>query len=479
VPSFRFPQLHVRSLRTRFGLWVAALVLVVVAVFGTYLYIDMGRGLRSALDDSLRVSASLASSTISVVDGRLVLGESTPGQNSELQVLLGQGDTVKYLDANGSVLGGFGLHAELPTDPTTLTAAQNGIAAFSDTSDPVRDRDYRAYTVPVLAGQTVVGFVQVLHDLEPVTDTLERLLGALLIGGAVISVGGGLVGYFLAGRALAPIDAITKTARRISGRDLSARLSLPGTDDEVGRLASTFNDMLERLEASFQRERRFTADASHELRTPLAAMEAILGVIRSERREPEEYEQALDDLAEETTRLRSLVESLLELAREARPAGTQWALVDISALVEDVVDALRPLAEAKSLSLESRAAPGLTVDGDGDSLVRLLLNLVENAIKFTEQGGITVSAASRNGSVVVEVTDTGIGIAPDELPQIFERFHRSDSSRSTRGMGLGLSLARQIAENHAGTLTVRSREGEGSTFIVTLQRDPRRTDSAG
>lgn len=470
----RWLKLHrprIRSLRTRFGLWVAALVLTTLTVFCAYVYIDLGRGLRNSLDDSLRVSASVAASTVSVAHGSLVLGESTPGENSELQVLLGQGDTIKYLDADGSVLAGFGLLENLPTDPTTLTGVRTGSPAFSEISDPARDRDYRVYTVPLLEGQTIVGFVQAMHDLESSRDTLGRLLVTLLIGGALITVGAALVGYLLARRALAPIDTITRTARRISGHDLSARLSPSGTDDEVGRLASTFNEMLDRLDASFQREYRFTADASHELRTPLAAMEAILGVVRSEHRAPAEYEQALDDLAEETTRLRTLVEKLLELARGERPTVMESAPVNISTLVEDVVDALRPLADAKNLSLECRAEPGLTVSGDSDSLIRMFLNLVENAVKFTERGDIIVSACSQSGSVVVEVTDTGIGIAPDELARIFERFHRADGSRSTSGVGLGLSLARQIAENHGGTLTVRSRHGEGSTFVVKLERE--------
>jgi heavy metal sensor kinase len=463
-------RLRIRSLRTRFGLWVAALVLVALAAFGAYVYVDVGRGLRSALDDSLRVSASLAASTVTVAEGRPVLGESTPENNSELQVLLAQGDTVKYLDAGGSVIGGFGLWNRLPSDPAALTAARDGSPAFTYASDPARDRDYRVYTMPLSEGGAIVGFVQVMHDLESVRETLESLFAALLVGGALITIGAGLVGYFLARRALAPIDAITKTARRISGRDLSARLSLSGADDEVGRLASTFDDMLERLDESFQRERRFTADASHELRTPLAAMEAILGVVRSERREPAEYEQALDDLAEETARLRTLVEDLLELARGTRPMVAESAPVDVSTLVEDVVDALRPLAEAKDLTMEYRAETGLTIRGDSDSLIRLFLNLVENAIKFTEQGGVTVSASSRSDAVVVDVTDTGIGISAADLASIFERFHRADGSRSTPGAGLGLSLAQQIVENHGGTLTVRSTEGQGSTFTVTLAR---------
>jgi signal transduction histidine kinase len=201
-------------------------------------------------------------------------------------------------------------------------------------------------------------------------------------------------------------------------------------------------------------------------------MDAILGVIRAEPREPAEYEQALDDLAEETARLRALAEDLLQLARGSQSVSAEVAPVDVSTLVEDVVDALRPLAEAKDLSLECRLDPGLIVTGDSDSLIRVFLNLLDNAIKFTERGGITVSARPQAGAVVVEVADTGIGIAADLLPSIFGRFYRADPSRSAPGTGLGLALARQIVQNHGGILTAISTVGQGSTFTVTLERGP-------
>ncbi|MFH0915630.1 MAG: HAMP domain-containing sensor histidine kinase [bacterium] len=469
-------RLRTPSLRTRFGLWVAALVLVALALFSTYVYIDVGRGLRSGLDDSLRVSAALAASTITAADGKLVLGESMRENNNELEALLAQGNTVRYMDANGAVVGGFGQLLDMPPDTTDLTPVKNGGPIFSSVTDPEEDSDYRAYTSPLFEGPTLAGFVQVVHSLDSVTGTLERLFAALFAGGAVIMVGAGLAGYFLARRALAPIDVITRTARRISAQDLSARIDMSGTDDEVGRLASTFDEMLERLDDSFKRERRFTADASHELRTPLAAMEAILGVIRSEPRDPAEYELALDDLAEETARLRALAEDLLQLARGPHSIPAEISPVDVSTLVEDVVDALRPMAEAKNLSLGCRVEPGLTVMGDSDSLIRVFLNLLDNAIKFTECGGIRVSAHHRAGAVVVDVADTGLGIAADRLPSIFERFYRADPSRSAPGAGLGLALARQIVQNHGGTLTAVSTKGQGSTFSVSLGRGPDSAD---
>ena len=473
-------RINVRSLRSRFGMWVAVLVLVSVIVLAAFVYVYVGRGLRSSLDDSLRVSASVVTSGVSVVDGSMTLGASTPDADPELETLHSQGTTVRYLGPTGTILAGFGHAWDTPADPAALVAAQSGTPRFSESSDPEQDRDYRVYTVPVLTGGAVAGFVQVMRDLHPLRETLTNLLAALFAGGLAVVALGGLGGYLLARRALAPVDAMTRMTKEISAGDLSSRLNMTDTYDEIGQLASNFDNMLERLEESFARERRFTADASHELRTPLAAMEAILGVIRSEPREAVEYEQALDDLAEETARLRALAEGLLRLARGSRPQQIDLVSVDISVLTEDVVDALRPLAEAKRLDLKSRIEPGVTVRGDSDSLIRVFLNLLDNAIKFTEPGGVvTVSAYLRGDSALVDVTDTGIGIAAGRLASVFERFYQADSSRSAPGAGLGLSLARQMVHDNGGQLSVASEEGRGSTFTVRLKRVTGPTACAG
>jgi signal transduction histidine kinase len=278
-----------------------------------------------------------------------------------------------------------------------------------------------------------------------------------------------LGGYLMSASALRQINQITQTAQRIAGGDdLSARLNLPDTGDEVSRLAATFDAMLVRLDNSFRRERQFTADASHELRTPLAAMQAILGVVREGERPTGEYRQALDDLAEETDRLRGLTEDLLRLARGEDKTAVTRECVAFSDLLTDVADSLRPLAEARGLALRVQVPEGLTLTGDMDALIRLFVNLLNNAIKYTERGEITLAARSEADELIVEVTDTGIGIPPAHLPRIFDRFYRVDPARSAGGAGLGLAIAWQIAQSHGGGLEVRSAPGAGSTFTVHL-----------
>jgi len=317
-----------------------------------------------------------------------------------------------------------------------------------------------------------VAIVQVAQSLDDIQNTLQRLLVTLLISVPILVIIAGVSGYFLAARALAPIDQITLTTRRISGEDLSARLNIPVTDDEVGRLTQTLNDMLARLDDSFQRERQFTNDASHELRTPLTAMQAILGMIREKRRTPKEYEQALDDLNEEADRLRTLVENLMRLARGEKRSDNIYEIINLSTLINDVADSLRPLAEIKDLILACDIPEHLKTLGDSDELIRLFVNLLDNAIKYTEHGKISITAQKNAKEIAVNIEDTGIGISHEHLPHIFDRFYRVEESRVTRGAGLGLAIAQEIAIAHNGIIEAHSTTGRGTTFTVRLPEKP-------
>jgi signal transduction histidine kinase len=326
----------------------------------------------------------------------------------------------------------------------------------------------RVYTIPIRDFGQVIGWVQTLQNLSNTEEYLDRLRAALFLGGGSLTLLAGVAGYFLAARALAPIDKITSTAHRISTEDLSARLNLPDHGDEVSRLANTFDAMLARIESGFARERQFTANASHELRTPLTVMQTILGFVREGERPVQEYRQALDDLAEETNRLQGLVEDLLQLARGERGLDLHREEIDLAILLADVADSLRPLAEHKRLELTCDLPPSLVISGDTDQLIRLTVNLLDNAIKYTENGSISLSAHESEGNAVIEVADTGIGIPPEHLPYIFERFYMVESSRSSGGSGLGLSIASQIVQAHGGRLEVQSEAGRGTRVTVYL-----------
>jgi heavy metal sensor kinase len=460
---------QIRTLRVRFALWTTVLILALLAAFSAFVYFNLSSSLTAAVDTSLAVSAAQAAAGLNIQNGQVTIPEALSADESGIQALSERGLTVIVLAQDGRVLQAVGPYRDV-TIPVNGTLSSNPQGAYDTLTDRVEENDpLRAYILPVLDNGQIAGWVQVFQSLGPVQDALDRLLTALLIGGATLLLFAALGGYLLSARALRPIDHITQTAQRIaSGDDLSARLNLPDTGDEVNRLAATFDAMLVRLDNSFRRERQFTADASHELRTPLAAMQAILGVVREGERPAGEYRQALDDLAEETNRLRGLTEDLLRLARGEDKTMVTRERVVLSDLLTDVADSLRPLAEARGLALRVQVPEGLVLTGDMDALIRLFVNLLDNAIKYTERGEITLTARPETDELIVEVADTGIGIPPEHLQRIFDRFYRVDPARSAGGAGLGLAIARQITQAHGGEIKVESKPGAGTTFSVIL-----------
>lgn len=455
---------RIKSLRARFAIWITGLILFILAVFGTLVYINLSLSLHTAIESSLSLTAAQTASSLNVDNGKIIISEPITPEESGFQVFRERGLTLIVLSKDGTVLESVGPYRNIPQSVEQVDP--NG--SFTTIPSANDDDAIRVYTLPVLDNQQTVGWVQVMQSLGSVRDTLDRLLLTLFLGGGLLSFLSGFGGYFLATRALAPIDNITKTADAISTEDLSARLSLPDTEDEVSRLASTFNNMLARLENGFKRERQFTADASHELRTPLTAMQAILSVVGEGERSVTEYHQALDDLADETNRMRGLVEDLLSLARGEEGLALHPERLDLSALLSDVADSLRPLAQAKGLTLTTQLPSRLPFTGDMDALIRLFVNLLDNSIKYTKEGSIVVDTKVETEHMLVEISDTGIGIPQEHLSRIFERFYRVESARSSAGTGLGLAIAHQIVLAHGGKISVESTFGAGTTFTVTL-----------
>jgi heavy metal sensor kinase len=468
-PRFRGPTAFWRTLRFRFAVWVAGLLFLMIAAFGAVVYISLARSLSRAVNFTLQLSGGQAVSAIEFETNQISLSNSVDLGVVE-EDLEERGLTIRLISPSGEILKALGAHRSLPVSQKALAAAAAQEGIYETLRDPAPGGDaVRFYSTPVLHDGQLVGMVQVAQGLDPVEDTLERLRILLALSSPLAILVAGLGGYALTARALSRVDRITQTARRISAEDLSQRLNLPPTNDEVGRLATTFDTMLSRLDGSFQRERQFTADASHELRTPLAAMQVILSTVREKRRSPEEYEQALADLAEETDRMQALAEDLLLLARREAAHPVSHEAIDLSLLLCDIAESLSPLAEAKGLSLSCTAPPQLALQGDQDGLIRLFSNLLDNAIKYTDHGEIVVKADRTSNDILqVTVSDTGCGIPAEHVPHIFERFYRAEASRTRPGAGLGLTIAMDIARAHGGTIQVESSVGAGSTFTILL-----------
>ena len=306
-----------------------------------------------------------------------------------------------------------------------------------------------------------------------VLSTLNSFRVNLLLSAGVILILSSGVGYWLSRKALAPVDAITKTARNINAANLSSRLEPLHTGDELQRLSDTLNEMLVRIEASFQKISQFTADASHELRTPISLMRTEAEIALRKSRDVTEYQDALKHILIEAERTSALIEELLSLARvDAGRTTLDIHSINLREIVEKAVDDWRRVVNANHLTFtESLTDRDLFISGDKTSIARLVNILLDNAVKYTPApGSIEVRVEDHNGNAELSVIDTGIGISKEDQPRIFERFYRADKARSRElgGAGLGLAIAHWIVEQHNGSITVTSSLGKGSKFKVAL-----------
>jgi len=314
--------------------------------------------------------------------------------------------------------------------------------------------------------------LRVLRDSSGLRRTQQELVRVFLVGmplAALLAFGGG---WLLARRALAPLAGMAARAREITARSLSQRLPVSNPHDELGRLGTVFNETLERLENSFDELRRFAADASHELRTPLTALRVAGEVVLRDQRDSAQLRETIGAMLEDAQRLQDLVESLLALARaEAEAQPLQRTPVACGVLAREAAENLRVLAEEKHQRLVVEVVDGFTVAGDAGLLRQALLNIVHNAIRYTPAGGrITVHCRRRQSEALIEVEDTGKGIAPEHQGRLFERFYRVDKARSRAegGAGLGLAIARAAVERHGGRIELESAPGKGSVFRIVL-----------
>jgi heavy metal sensor kinase len=462
---------RLRPIRVRLTLWYVLLLGAVLVLFGGALYLALHITLVGDLDGVLANGTSLLIDSLQVdAQGELLAGPGEPLGWSDPR----QGEHLwRVLDRAGRVVarGGGQELGELPADPAVIVQALAGRDLFQTVC--VGDEPIRLYTAPVIQGGRVVGAVQQGISMD---DTLRILaafrwtLALALPATLALASGGGL---FLAGRALRPVDQITRAAQTIGAHGLSQRLNLDLPDDELGRLASTFDAMIARLDDAFHRQRRFTADASHELRTPLTVIKGDVSLALGRPRDAETYRQILVEVDEEVDHMGRLVDRLLALARaDADGLSLQRRWTDLTALLADLVEQARPMAEGKGLDLVAQIAPTLTATVDPDAVTQIVLNLLDNAIKYTPAGRVRLSAhrASPGGKVRISISDGGPGIPAEHLPHIFDRFYRVDRARSRElgGAGLGLAIARELAQAHGGEITVHSVPGEGSTFTVHL-----------
>ena len=477
-----------QSIRFRITLWFVLILAIVLAAFSVFILFNQDRDYQfdavgNMQEKLVRLqtyfrSAEWQNSNLSPTD--------VPSNEAPLQT----GDLIILVDINGQVIQNWGVN---PTDPNSLigmflpAAAHNqDTRVYQQTISIINNKErtnsaYLFIIVPVVRGNALLGFL-IFGSPSPLTDRLRRLTVTLLIGSLVMLMIAFIGGLWLADRAMRPVKAITNAAHTISESDLSRRLNLRG-HDELAQLAATFDEMLNRLQAAFDRQRQFLADASHELRTPLTVMNLEVGRTLSGHRTTGEYQHTLQIVDAENNRMTRLVNQLMALARmDAGQAKLELEDLDLSDVTIEAIERMSSLAERQNVILEMGEMHELLIHGDRSYLIQMISNLIENGIKYSGSGQkvrVENSMISRNDQdlAILQVSDTGPGIAPDQIPHIFDRFYRIDTARtsdigedpeSPTGSGLGLSIVAWIIKEHGGELHVSSKIGEGSIFDVSI-----------
>ena len=458
--------MNVRSLRFRLAVWYFCTVAAICSLAGIGYWLAINRALNHTLDEGLRYRIMglhhfLEDTNPNGIEG-IARRLSETSQLAELY---------EVFDAKGVMIAqssGLARHRVPPLPPRDLGRE------IRYESGGTKDFQLRlAWQKVTIAGQKLI--LGVADPQRKYEGVLRAFNSILLLSAPLILTLATMCGLWLGRRALAPVAQITEDARTISETNLSARLAVPNSKDEVQQLSETLNEMLDRIEQSFTRTKQFTADASHELRAPMTLIYTAAQFSLRKERSREELVESMQKILRESKRTTALIDGLLLLARGDYGKETvELESIDVVPLLRDLYEQAATIAAAKGIQLALQ--PGcetLVVRGDEAKLRQLFLILVDNAIKYTPwEGSVTIGGAEDERGVSISVTDTGVGIAAGDLPHVFERFWRADKvrSRDAGGTGLGLTIAEQIAGQHGATLNVQSEVGMGSVFMLRFPK---------
>jgi heavy metal sensor kinase len=452
-------------------LWYGSALALILVLFAVSLYLVMSRALREQVDASLDEAAAVAIRT---------LGEHRFGPFLIFEDLSQDFPEIALLDKFFQIFGPAGQvtiqsaniqSREIPLSQPSFRASLEGHSTFESVQFE-NGVPLRLLSVPIRQGDRLVNILRVGTSLQSTNRMLHRLLVGLYIASPLallVSLGGG---WFLAGRALRPVHAITKAAQRIAAGDWTQRIRTPHSNDEIGQLASTFNDMIGRLEVSFRQIRQFSADASHELRTPLTITKGETELALRRPRQAEDYRVVLESNLEEIDRMSRIVDELLFLSRaDLGEIKLKMVPVQLDDLVREIQQQAQVLGEERHIQTVLEDVEPVVVQGDDLRLRELLLNLLDNAVKYSQKGQtVELSLTVSGGQGKLVIRDHGIGIAPEDQERVFDRFYRTDEARAhaAKGTGLGLSICKWIVEVHHGTIEMKSTTQGGSCFTVCL-----------
>jgi heavy metal sensor kinase len=453
-----------RRTRIRLTLWYVFLLALVLVLFSVVLYVSLAQRLTSEIDTTLKNTVDQVIANVDWQGDHLII-QGPRGIPNHLSGIAGQSVVLKLSDLSGKMLRARG--------PYVMVFRQVPFSKRGFNTVDVGGEEWRVFSsrITITEGAPDV-YLQIARPLSTVESTLNTLLILETIIGLAVLMVAVVLAYFLASRALRPVDEMTRLAGNMDAVTLHERLNLGLPDDELGRLARTLDGMLGRLDEAFESQKRFVSDAAHELRTPLTVIKGITEVALTKERSAASYQAVLQELQLETDHLAGIADDLLALSRaDSDCAVLDRQELDLNDAAMNALDIVLPMAQENGVTMEFRSSGKLRFYGDQGKLTRMFLNLLDNAVRYSQSGQAVAFSLSVEGpSIVATIKDYGLGIEAEELDRIFDRFHRLENAREKNpaGSGLGLPIARWIARAHGGEICARSRSGEGTTFEVVL-----------
>lgn len=441
------------KIKTKITLWYASLLLVLLVIFSFINYNLISDFLHLEETNLIKTHSDLAYSMVDFENENIIL-EDLPD-----------------LEIPGTGISIYDTESNLVFSNTTGTGNDFfGLILDKPRVFNIDEKWFMVYEEPIYSEKKIVGYIRSSRNLSPIHNTLSRLRIIMVIAIPIYIFLSGLGGWVIANRALTPVSLITRTAKEIGRGDLSKRLDFPDTGDEVGDLASTFDEMISKIESGINREKQFISDASHELRTPVAVISSISEIAALGSKKNKELIDSLKNIYDESKKMNYLISQLLFLSRgDSSTYIKDSEILDLRVILEEVSDEMKVIANKNNIKIKLIAPEKLKIKADQTLVAKLLINLIDNAIKFNRKNGWVSLSLEKSGVFArVTVTDSGIGINPEKIPLIFNRFYQVDKTSKFSGTGLGLSIVKWIVDIHQGQIEVKSKKEIGTRFEVYL-----------
>lgn len=457
--------MNTKSIKFRLTIWYALALFISITVIFASFYLITKRALFSQTDATLIYHGNAIVEKITRQDMYLRQITAQEAFLQEFNEIPGM--VVVILNASGKIISSS-LNI---SDSNALTALYE--AAINSKKPVFKNRTISAsflrfLAIPVKQNNSFLGVVLVAHPIDVIQSSLHNLLVALIIVFVILLVPTILGGHLLARKVTSPITNFSEKLKKLSSENLEERIQNPKTSDELEELADSFNNLLDRISESFKRERQFIGDVAHELKTPLSILQGNVELALSKNRPKEEYQKVLKETQIDTNKISTTLKNILDLAW-SESDNFKAEKINLSKLLEELKELAVKMALQKQITVVGSIAQKIIVSGKSDKLSKALLNIIDNAIKYTPvHGTITISLAKNQSAALIKIKDTGIGIAKKDLPLIFERFYRGSKTDKTIGAGLGLAIARAIITSHRGNINIESTVGRGTTVIIHL-----------